>query len=367
MALLEEAHEVGVRDQAARDRDAVAVAAVDRVRDHRRGLEATRADDRDRDRLLDRPRVGEVDAFDALAARALPVPLPDRVQRPPAEDEIVAERVEAVRGEAVVRLDDVLRGEVTGRVARVRELAARADMDAVDAGLLEPRANDVEGKTRPVLERAAVLVAAVVDRGREKLREEHAVRPRELDSVGARLPRTARARGEGVDQLVDLGRRQALALEAVQRFGLVRRADALRELEAADDPLAAGVCELEDVLAVVLVDAVDELAPERDAVVAVDERVAGEQPPARLDGRVRGDDCAYAAAGRLQVPVDARLRPGAVVVVPAPARARPEDAVLHGQVAEAQRLEDDACAHGRTARLRPPTCLSLLLDGQPRM
>src|SRR6266498_355203 len=120
-------------------------------------------------------------------------------------------------------------------------------------------------------------------------------------------------------------------------------------------PLTAGVGELEDVLAVVLVHAPYELAPERGAVVAVDQRVAWQQPPARVHGSVRRDDRSDSAARGLEVPVDASLGPGAVVVVPAPAGARPEDPVLDRQVSEAQRLEDRTRAHGRTVRLRPPT------------
>ena len=60
--------------------------------------------------------------------------------------------------------------------------------------------------------------------------------------------------------------RGALGLEAVQRVGLARRAEALAiEVEPADVPLPARVRELEDVLAVVLVHALAELAPERES------------------------------------------------------------------------------------------------------
>ena len=64
--------------------------------------------------------------------------------------------------------------------------------------------------------------------------------------------------------------RHPLAREPVHRLGFVGRAEPFSELEAADVALAAARGQLDDVLAVVLVDPLAELAPERDPVVAID-------------------------------------------------------------------------------------------------
>src|SRR5262249_34090826 len=105
------------------------------------------------------------------------------------------------------------------------------------------------------------------------------------------------------------------------------------------------VHELDYVFAVVVVHAAHELAPERDAIVAVDQRVARHEPAARVDGRVRGDDRADAAAGELEIPVDPDRRAGAGVVVPPARDAGPQDAVFDRQVPEPKRLEDRARSH----------------------
>jgi len=59
----------------------------------------------------------------------------------------------------------------------------------------------------------------------------------------------------------------------VQGVRLVRRAQALLELDSGDVALATAVCELDDVLAVVLVEPLAELAPEWNPVVTVDRGV----------------------------------------------------------------------------------------------
>ena len=120
----------------------------------------------------------------------------------------------------------------------------------------------------------------------------------DLDPVRAGLARSPRSLREALDELRDLRGRHPLALEAVDRLGLVRRAPALLELDAADVALTPREGELDDVLAVVLVDAPYELAPERDRLVPVDVRVVGDDQAARMDRRVRGDDRAHAAARR---------------------------------------------------------------------
>src|SRR5262249_8094288 len=150
---------------------------------------------------------------------------PQHVRRPRAEEKVVAKHVLPFRDEAVIGLDHVLRRELPSRVARVRELAAGADVEVVDARRLEPaadlqrllervsvgnpredfaqvlaeadleveaevasylapdRAHDLERKAGTILERATPVIVAVVDPGREELGEEHAVRAGQFDAV----------------------------------------------------------------------------------------------------------------------------------------------------------------------------------------
>ena len=63
----------------------------------------------------------------------------------------------------------------------------------VVADLAADRAHRLEQQARPVLERPAVLVLAVVDRRGEELREEVAVGAVDLDAVEARLAGAAAA------------------------------------------------------------------------------------------------------------------------------------------------------------------------------
>src|SRR5205807_4559723 len=135
---------------------------------------------------------------------------------------------------AVVSLKHVLDRKLAGGITRMRKLAASADVEIVHAFLLEPaahlqrlgervpvwkpredlaqmlaqadleadaeisshfaahRAYNLEREAGTVLERAAPLVLAVVDRRGKELREQDAVRSGELDSVEARLARASR-------------------------------------------------------------------------------------------------------------------------------------------------------------------------------
>jgi hypothetical protein len=167
----------------------------------------------------------------------------------------------------------------------------------------------------------------------------------DLDPVGAGLACAPRSLREPLHELLDLGNRHPLALETVDRLLLVGRAPALLELDPSEVPLSPRERELHDVLAVVLVDALDELAPERDRLVTVDVRVVRDDQAAWMHRCVRRDDRPDAAAGELQVPVDVDLRSGAVVVVEPAGEARPEHTILDRQVPKLQRLEDDARIH----------------------
>ena len=97
------------------------------------------------------------------------------------------------------------------------------------------------------------------------------------------------------------------------------------------------MAELEDVLAVVFVHRLAERPPERNAIVADDRGVVGQDASARMHRHERRDDRADAAARELHFPVDPRLRAGAVVVVEAAREVRAQDAVLDREIAEAER------------------------------
>ena len=163
----------------------------------------------------------------------------------------------------------------------------------------------------------------------------------QLHTVQTGFAGAARALSEGVDRLPDLRPRHPAALEAVPRFAAVSRAERGRVLDATDVALASRVAELEDEFAVVLVHARTELPPEGDRLVPVDGGVARHDAAADGDGHEGGDDGAAAAAGELQLPVDADRAARAVVVVESPRDVRAEDPVLDREVAKLERLKDD--------------------------
>src|SRR5436189_15221 len=140
----------------------------------------------------------------------------------------------------------------------------------VGADLGPDRAHDFEREARAVGERAAVLVLAIVDGRGQELRDQVAVAAVDLDPVGTGLPRTAGRIREPLHQLLDLRDRHPFGGEPVNRLLLAGRAPALLVLDAAEVALAARERELHDVPAVVLVDTLDELAPEWDRLVSVD-------------------------------------------------------------------------------------------------
>ena len=164
-------------------------------------------------------------------------------------------------------------------------LSADLELDVVVRADLGPdRAHDVEREASAVLERAAVVVVAVVDARGEKLRDQVAVAPVHLDPVRAGFAGAVGSPTEVADDLTDLLHRHPLAGEAVQGLSLPRRAQALRVLDPADVALPSRVRDLDDVAAVVLVNSGYELAPEGDAVVPVDVGVARDDQSPRMDG-----------------------------------------------------------------------------------
>jgi hypothetical protein len=224
----------------------------------------------------------------------------------------------------------------------------------VVAHLFTDGLDDLVQEAVAVAQRAAVIVLAVVDAGAEELGEEIAVGSVQLDAVETRLARPAGALGEHVDQVLDLVRGGGLAEQPVEGVVAARRRQPLvhQVLDATHVPLPARVAELHDELAVVLVDLLADFAPEGDPVVVVDHRVVRQDAAAAMNGYERRDDGADAPAGELLFPVDARLVARAVVVVPAAGDARPEQAVLDGQVPELERLEDRVVVHGLPTSFR---------------
>ena len=117
---------------------------------------------------------------------------------------------------------------------------------------LADRLDDLADEAGAVLERAAVVVLAIVDRRAEELRDQVAVGAVQLDAVERRpRARAARPAANACDDVLDLRERHPLALEAVQRIVLVGRAQALGVFDARDVALPAAVAQLQDVLAVV--------------------------------------------------------------------------------------------------------------------
>ena len=153
----------------------------------------------------------------------------------------------------------------------------RADLHLeveVVADLVADRADGLEQQPRTVLERAAVVVLAVVDRRGQELREEVAVGAVDLDAVEAGLARAARAGGE----LRRSPRAAARATRAPPRSRSAGRAcpsssgrSGTRSpgCRAAGRRARAGGCTCSRARA----RASPSCAPERDAVVAVDRRV----------------------------------------------------------------------------------------------
>ena len=260
-------------------------------------------------------------------------------------------------------LDRVAASEPGQKLARSLVDADLEPETEVVADLGPNRTDHLEREASPVFERSSVRVLARVDRRTQELGEEHPVRTCQLDAVQSGFARAARGLCELADHIADLVDLQRAARKAVDRLGIVGRPQCDVVAEAGQDAFPPCVHELDDVLAVVLVDAPTELAPEGDPVVRVEVRIAGDDVTPLVDRSVRGDDRADATACELQVPVDPDLGARPVVVVETARDARADNAVLDGQAPQVQGLEDHGCAHGRTVRLRPPMAAPSLTAG----
>ena len=146
-------------------------------------------------------------------------------------------------------------------------------------------ADDLEREPRAVLERAAVLVRPVVDRGAEELGDQVAVAAVDLDAVEPGLAHAARRLGEGVDDLVDLRPRSSARTRTRGSAPACRSSSApsrtrCRRCRAGGPRRRSGRCTTQSCSCTLLA----ELAPERDLVVVVEVRVVGDDA-ARADAR----------------------------------------------------------------------------------
>jgi hypothetical protein len=149
-------------------------------------------------------------------------------------------------------------------------------------------------------------------------------------AVGPRFLRAPCGLAEVLHGLLDLLAGHGAAWNPVEGIVGVGRAerDLLEVVDPAFVALPSRVAELDDVLAVVRAHLGHDLAPERDALVAVDGRIVGRDAPAHVHRRKRGDDGADPAAGKARLPIDAPLPAGPVIVVETPGDVGPEYPVL---------------------------------------
>lgn len=215
--------------------------------------------------------------------------------------------------------------------------------------------NDLHQEAGPVLQGPPVLVRAVVDGRAEELGEKVAVGRVQLHAVQAGLPGPAGALGELAHHLFDLGDGHGRAVQAVHVLGLGGGGEVGGDLDAGDVALAPRVAELHQEAAVVLVDPFAQLAPEGDPLVAVDHGVVGDDAALQADRDEGRDDPPDATLGELQLPVDPGGVAGAVVVVEASGDVGAEDAVLDGEVAQRERLEEDVGARDALSHRTPPS------------
>jgi hypothetical protein len=194
----------------------------------------------------------------------------------------------------------------------------------------------VDQKAGPVLERAAVLVLSVVDRGAEELGEKISMRSVQFDAVQTGFTDPARGLCKIPDQLTNLLHCHGLAQKSVEGVVLAGGGKGwLHEvLHSRHVALPAGVAKLDQEFAVVPVDRFAHLAPERDLIVVVHHGVVRQDAAADMDGAKGRNDGAHAATRKAFLPVDSRLAPRPVVIVPPAGYVRSKKTVLHREISE---------------------------------
>ena len=130
---------------------------------------------------------------------------------------------------------------------------------------------------------------------------------------------------------------------------LIGRAEGLPEqvFNASHILLAAGVAELQDIFAAVLVNPLRHLLPKADLVIVINRRVANQNSTPDSNRRKGRDDRPDPTPGKFLFPVQSGVAAMAVVVVEHPRDAGPQQPVFDFKIPEPKRLEDDLIFHGR--------------------
>ncbi len=269
------------------------------------------------------------------------------VERPDHADAGLADRHvdevdQAVAGPACADLRAVVGGQP--RLVPHLLVADEADADDEVARHAGPhRLEDAGPEAQAVVERAAVVVGAMVEQRRQELMDEVAVGGMDLDAVEARLGAVNGRGREGIDELVDLvdgeGLRWLLVLG--DRGGGERG-----QLRPSAGDHAAVVRELHERQCVVPVDGVGDETEAGDAGGVPHVRVVGHLVGGRrMDRGLPGDDRADATGGAaLEVPGEPRAVEAGLADdgrrVDEPGEVGTEDdPVLRRPRAESERLE----------------------------
>src|SRR5262249_29201463 len=174
------------------------------------------------------------------------------------------------------------------------------------------------------------------------------------------LASAASGGAEPANDLLDLSSRHGLAKDAVDVFLFAGRTPRLTVavLHTTQVLLAAGMAKLHDKSAVVFVNPPAHLAPKGDLVIVVDHGEVRQDSSGQVNGNVRGNDRADAAAGELQLPIDASMGAGAVVIVETARNTGSENTILHPQPAGKRQLTEDRFKrHARDLVIRVQKCV----------
>ena len=156
-------------------------------------------------------------------------------------------------------------------------------------GRLAHRGNKLERRPHPVLQRAAVLVAAKVGQGRQELPGQTGMAELELDAVEAAFTGMDGALGKIAGHLLDILRLHLLRRLTEEDVGHGRRCPDRQPGDAAV-PLLAVVVQLGEYLGVELVDVIGDLLETGDhlGMVHVDQLFV--RHVGRMDAHLLGDD-----------------------------------------------------------------------------
>lgn len=128
-----------------------------------------------------------------------------------------------------------------------------------------------------------------------------------LDAVQTCLSSAARAVRKMLNGLFNLLQCHSLAEESMERVHVScgREPFIHQILSSAHISLTAGVTELHDEFAVILMDALAHRSPERDLIVVVDHRVVRQYAAADMNGNKRRNDRSDSSASEFCLPINA--------------------------------------------------------------